>query len=381
MIYYILWLVVAMAWYLFADRKTSKSTPLLFVYLLALGLFVGLGDMLGGYDRYIYGELFDRLADDVANNRDLAESLLFQQYPKELGYNFLNVAISYITPNRYIFIFILTMIVYALLFVSLRDYTDNYPFAVVLFLGLWFFFTFTYLRQVLGVTTAWLAIRYAIKKQFWLYLLVFALAVLMHNSALIFFPVYFLASSKLKPPTILAIMGVCFVIGLTGIPANLFEIYGETAEMQKRVVPYTEITSGFRFEYVMEAAVFLFFILTNYSSVPGDRRHLVFLNMALAFCGILLLFVRSENGGRLGWYYMIGLISTFSFFAARVRVQSYYKPALMLLSALLFFRILTQWGILLYPYKTFLTDGYRNGDFIYMRYEYDHNYDEDKLYK
>ena len=32
-------------------------------FLIALGIFVGLGDMLGGYDRYIYGELFDRMAD------------------------------------------------------------------------------------------------------------------------------------------------------------------------------------------------------------------------------------------------------------------------------------------------------------------------------
>lgn len=32
-------------------------------YLAGLGLFVALSDMFGGYDRYIYAELFDRMAD------------------------------------------------------------------------------------------------------------------------------------------------------------------------------------------------------------------------------------------------------------------------------------------------------------------------------
>ena len=47
----------------------------------------------------------------------------------------------------------------------------------------------------------------------------------------------------------------------------------------------------------------------------------------------------------------------------------------------LFVRILVAWGIQLYPYKTFFTNGHREGDFIYEKYEYDQNYDKDKFYK
>ena len=39
------------------------------------------------------------------------------------------------------------------------------------------------------------------------------------------------------------------------------------------------------------------------------------------------------------------------------------------------------WGVLLYPYKSFFTNGIRKGDSIEMKYEYDHNYDYDKFYR
>ena len=35
----------------------------------------------------------------------------------------------------------------------------------------------------------------------------------------------------------------------------------------------------------------------------------------------------------------------------------------------------------LYPYKTFFTNGVREGDGIYERYEYDGNYALDKFYR
>ena len=44
-------------------------------------------------------------------------------------------------------------------------------------------------------------------------------------------------------------------------------------------------------------------------------------------------------------------------------------------------RILLAWGIQIYPYKTFLTSGVREGDIIEMEYEYDHDYDENKFYR
>ena len=58
-----------------------------------------------------------------------------------------------------------------------------------------------------------------------------------------------------------------------------------------------------------------------------------------------------------------------------------YKSMIMVVSVFLYLRVLFSWGIFLYPYKTFLTNGHREKDPMFQRYEYDLNYDDDKLYK
>jgi hypothetical protein len=58
---------------------------------------------------------------------------------------------------------------------------------------------------------------------------------------------------------------------------------------------------------------------------------------------------------------------------------------LIVLSFFLYFRILRGWGEggyqILYPYKTFLTNGHRDPDRTYDEYEYDYRYDKDKFYR
>ena len=66
MLIYILVFIVAFIYYILS-RKNSflrKSSVVLSFFFLYVALFVGLGDMIGGYDRYIYGEVFDTIADE-----------------------------------------------------------------------------------------------------------------------------------------------------------------------------------------------------------------------------------------------------------------------------------------------------------------------------
>jgi hypothetical protein len=172
-----------------AAEGFENSFMFLFLFFMSLMIFVGISDMLGGYDRYIYGELFDSTADDLKNDGQIFTYLVFSEFPTELGYDFLNVLIALFTANRYIFILIVTVIVYTLTFVSFKNYMTNYPYAVMLFLALMFFFTFTYLRQVLAVSIAWLSIRYIIDRKLWKFLLVIVVACLFHNSAIISIPI------------------------------------------------------------------------------------------------------------------------------------------------------------------------------------------------
>ena len=364
----------------------SNNVHFLAMMLGFLALFVGMGDMLGGYDRYIYGEIFDAIADTTTFGRSYLLDGSFSFFPKESGFIRINIIISWFTENRYIFILLLTVIIYSLLFVSLKRYAVNYPFAVIVFLGLWFFFTFTYLRQVLGATVAWLSIPYIIKRKPIKFFIVVLIAMSIHKSAIIFMPVYFIAHISWSQKTVKWTMIVALLLGLSSIPNSLFSAYGDMSQVEMQA-DYSA-AGGFRIAYLLEAAFFLWIIWKNYEDFENcDIQTRVLLNMALIFCALLLFFIRSENGGRLSWYYIIGIICTLTTIAMRNKNIHSLAPLLIVVMLFLYIRIFDAWQgnnnslLNLYPYKTFLSPGYRAGDYSYENYEYDHGYDYNKFYR
>lgn len=383
MLLYLLWLFVSIAIY-FATLNSSRRTQVMCItiYMFALGLFVGLSDMLGGYDRYIYADLFDSMADDTMAGRSPWESYSYDFYKSEFGYGSLSAILTYVTANRYIFIFIITMLIYVLLIASLRQYAENAPFAVILFMGLWFFFTFTYLRQVLGCTICWLSVKYIIERKPIMFFIFLFIAYSFHNSVLIFLPMYFLPIKKFSPKVIIGVMIVALLIGLTPIPQALFSAYGEMEAERAGVEGYQK-ESAFRIAYLLEAGFFLYLILMNYKKIAENRKDIVLLNMALVFCAILLIFIRSENGGRMGWIYMMGVICTITNLCISKNKLNRYGLLITILMVFLYLRIYNAWQLAnqLYPYKTFLTNGHREPDVIWEEYEYDHSYDDDKFYR
>lgn len=383
MVIYLTWFFISVFIAYFTKSK-SKKTQIIYasIYLGALGVFVGMGDMLGGYDRYIYGELFDRMADVTNRGGNPLRSNSFYFYGSEFGYGLYSAFITYITANRYIYIFITTLLIYFLLILSLRKYAENMPFAVVVFLGLWFFFTFTYLRQILACAIVWLAVQYIIERDLKKYLLVCLIAYSFHNSTLVFVPVYFLPMKKYAPQKVIVLMAVALLIGLTPIPQTIFTIYGDVSMARISVESYAE-DAGFRFAYLIESVFFIWLILTNYSRVSETRKDVVLLNLAIIFCAILLVFIRSENGGRLGWIFMIGVICTITKICVNNKQIVKQGVFIIIVCLFLYLRIYNSWQkyLNLYPYKTFMTNGYREGDYSWERYEYDHNYDIDKFYR
>ena len=358
----------------------SKSKLFLFSFLFFLALFVGCSDMLGGYDRYIYGELFDIIHDHRIGLINMESEF----YQSEKGYMMINYLISFITGNRYIFILIYTLLLYITIFLSFKDYMENYPIALVMFLALLFFFTFTYLRQVMAVTIVWYSVRYIYKRKLIQFLILIIFASSFHNSAFIFLPVYFMPVIKFKRKLVIIAMVVFLLLGISPLPGILFSSFGGMIGTEDRVEQYTgdydAIGGGFRIEYIIEAVFFLYIILRNYNILPMNNKTVILQNIAIFFCGILLLFVRSSSGGRLSWYFMIGLIATVTSIIVNLSNNS-ITNFMKIICFLLYFRIVLYWGILLSPYKTFFTNGHRKDDYIFYKYEYDIMYDQNKFYR
>lgn len=383
MIIYLAWFfasVILCMLTLRSGRRTQMVTMSLF--MIALGAFVGLGDMLGGYDRYIYAQLFDSMADDNRMGINPWTTFAFEFYGTEFGYGTWEALMSYVTANRYIFIFATTMVIYILLIQSLRQYVDNAPFAVVMFMGLWFFFTFTYLRQVMACTVCWFAVKYIIERKFVPFLIVWFIGYSLHNSAIMFLPAYFIPIRKFPIKWVIWVMVGALLVGLTPFPQALFDTYGDVNDQRIGVEQYA-MDAGFRWAYLIEAVFFLFVILTNYKQIALQKKNIVMLNMALVFCAILLVFVRSENGGRIGWLYMIGVMCTMSNICIDLKSKRMLmNGALMMVVAFfLFYRVLDLWAFNMTPYKTFLTPGHTAEEWIYETYEYDPSYDMDKFYR
>lgn len=384
MIVYILIFILAVFLYLRTNEDNEQSKLVLAIYLAGLALFVGCADMLGGYDRYVYGAVYDQLAMITQTGGDHLKSAGYRLYATEWGFLWFNQLLGYVTVNRYIFIFITTCVIYTLLFISIKRYCRNYPFAVIVFLGLWFFFTFTYLRQVMAATIGWLAIQYAIDRKPIPYFLIVFIAFTFHNSALVLAPFYFVPVQKFKQSYVVFFFIVCLAIGLTNMLSGLLtesEAFVNAARAEQNASFIEE--GSFRVAYFVEASLFAVLLFWKYDAFnERSRKEIVLLNMALLFCAMLFLFVRSENGGRIAWHYMIGVIASMTHIATHpVHRNNALTGALVVMFFILFIRIALAWGSLLSPYKTFFTKGHRAGDEIYKEYEYDRQYDVDKFYK
>lgn len=382
MIIYYFVLIISLIFYFIQRDKRVPSVSLFFFFMLALALFVGLGDMIGGYDRYIYGEVFDSIADEMRGKGNFS-SLFYLVNGKEYGYFVWQIIVSVFTPNRYIFILVTTLTIYYLFFRVMRRYMLDYPLAVIVFMGMLFYFTMTYLRAVFAIAILWQGIRYIWERKFWKYAFFVVLAASFHTSILIALVMYFIPIKRYSKKTIIIWLILCFVAGMTPLPNIILANAGSLTEKNTGDVNVYELQEqGFRVEYVLEVIFFIWMIFKNYTRIDTDKRTLTFLNMTIGLCFILLFFMRFGQGGRFAWPFYIGGFYMIPYLVSKNKTSLPLTSIVLVVFSLLFIRISIAWESLDVPYTTFLTNGMPAGDGkIFNKYEYDLNYVDDKFYR
>ena len=382
MIIYYLILAVSLIYYFIQRNRKVTSVSLLFFFMLALSLFVGLGDMIGGYDRYIYGEVFDTIVDEMRGKRDVSR-LFYLVSGKEFGYFVWQVIVSIFTPNRYIFILITTLTMYYLFFRVMKKYLLEYPLSVILFMGMMFYFSMTYLREVFAIAILWQGIQYIWERKFWKYVFFVVLAASFHNSILIALVMYFIPIKRYPKKTIIIWLILCFIVGMTPLPNIILVNAGSLTEKNTGEVNAYELQEqGFRIEYVLEVLFFIWLIFKNYNKIDTDKRTLTFLNMTIVLCFILLFFMRFGQGGRFAWPFYIGVFYIIPYLVSKNKTSLPLTSIVLVVFSLLFIRISIAWESSNVPYTTFLTNGMPAGDGkIFNKYEYDLNYVDDKFYR
>lgn len=373
---YLLVFVIVLLYYQLAQPSYKHDNKFLFFFLLYVALFVGLGDMIGGYDRYIYGDEFDSIANEMRGDRQLWRYFYLVD-GHEWGYFYWNVFVSMFTENRYIFILVTTLAAYALYYRAFKLYVEDYPLAVILFMGLFYYFTMTYLRQVLACGIMWQGLRYIWERKPVRFFAIALLAYTFHSSAIVFFPMYLVPFRKFTKDQITIFLFLALLVGLTPIPLKMVAAGGENSGKD-----YVDQMQGFRIEYVLEVVLFMWVIFKNYKYIPTDRKTLTMLNGSVIFCGFLLFFMRFGQGGRMSWFYIFPLIYMFTMLANRRNAFHWMRPGIILVCFALWLRLTYGWEEQNVPYKTFLTNGEPSGDGrVYELFEYDKNYTYDKFYR
>ena len=382
MIIYYFVLIISLIFYFIQKDKRVPSVSLFFCFMLAIALFVGLGDMIGGYDRYIYGEVFDSIADEMRGKGKIS-SLFYLVNGKEYGYFVWQIIVSVFTPNRYIFILVTTLTIYYLFFRVMRRYMLDYPLAVIVFMGMLFYFTMTYLRAVFAIAILWQGIQYIWERKFWKYAFFVVLAASFHTSILIALVMYFIPIKRYSKKTIIIWLILCFIVGMTQLPNIILANAGNLTEKNTGEVNAYELQEqGFRIEYVLEVLFFIWLIFKNYNKIDTDKRTLMFLNMTIVLCLILLFFMRFGQGGRFGWPFYIGVFYMVPYLVRKNKTSLPLTSIVLVVFTLLFIRITIAWESLNVPYKTFLTDGMPSGDgTIFDKYEYDLDYVNNKFHR
>ena len=379
---YILFFLITVLLAFFYNKKNEKASPIFFFSIsIMLALFVACSDMLGGYDRYVYSDAFTAYAEEMQTEGSMFNDAFHFYFGHEPVFGLFLAFIGKYTVNRYIFIFVTTMLMYTLFAIAIYKNVKNPFFGLMFFEALLFFFTFAYMRQALAASVCWLSLPYIMKRQKYMFFSLVIAAALIHNSAIYFTILWFLPLRKYKSHQIRNFMILVFVIGVTGLPSKLFLFYGDVIDSaSSKAQMYANSATGMiRFEYIAESVLFLYILLKNYNAVGKDKKSLLLQNTYLMFCTILLLFCRSTDGGRIAWYSIIGVIALLSNMSLNPRYKN-IAPLSLLISVFLYFRILILWGVLLYPYKSFFTNGHRDYDPVYEQYEYDVRYDIDKFY-
>ena len=382
MISYYLIFVISIIYYFIQSRQRNNSSTLFFFFMFITAFFIGLGDMIGGYDRYIYGEVFDSIADEMRGKRNLSH-LFYLVNGKEFGYFTWQVIVSVFTPNRYIFILVTTLTIYYLFFRVMRKYMLDYPLSVILFMGMMFYFSMTYLREVLGVAILWQGLKYIWKRKFWKYVFFVLLAASFHGSILIALLMYFVPIKIFSKKSITFSLIICLLIGMTPLPNFILANAGSLTEKSIGGVNAYELQDqGFRIEYVLEVLFFMWLIFKNYNKIDTDKRTLTFLNMTIVLCLILFFFMRFGQGGRFAWPFYIGVFYMVPYLVRKNKTSLPLTSIVLVVFTLLFIRITIAWESLNVPYKTFLTDGMPSGDgTIFDKYEYDLDYVNNKFHR
>lgn len=321
---------------------------------------VGLRDMIGGFDVYIYGELFE-----------VPLELLLSYTSVEYGYILWYAFLKLFSDNRHFMFMVMAFVLFFFQFRIYKKYSPLLLFALFIFFAKFFLMSFVYLRQGTAMALLTFAIPLALEKKYIKYFILVAIAFTIHRSSIMFLPFIFVANRNFTTAQFFVFISIAILIAITPLNNFLFGFLGDKIDDAKVAVYVAQETSVniFYFAEVMVLVVILLQYKDEFYKNPITR---MIANGLFMYILVSLIGLTNPSFIRFCWYYLpffvLG-ITYFIFFQQNSGRLKLFKATFLLYFSLLFFRLLILYddGDLM-PYKTIFEDYDRNGRFEYMEY-------------
>lgn len=339
-----------------SDPKKNRSV---FIFILIATLVCGLRDMIGGYDIYIYSEVFEK------------KTYNFSFFEK--GFLFYFRLLGLISTDRHFMLLVTACLTWIPLYFFFKKWSVAMAFSIFIFFCKFYLMSFVYIRQGLAIVILCASIPYILKRDFIKFIILFIIAFFFHKSALIFLPMYFLVNIKIKNTTLIFLIFIIIILSFIPL-GNVFEVLITFDIMIDETIEAHMIAdSGFNILYLIE--ILLIYAVLSVDRISGDKTHNLIRNGVMMYIMATTLGLRNATFIRLNWYFLcflalyVPLIYQHYKNAKILYMSNIIKTVTYVYFALLFIRMVFIWdGGDLIPYKSILDNTTRHGMWEYREY-------------
>lgn len=356
MLPYLIIFLFASFLFFFAEKSNNF---LLFLFFVLFVFLVGFRDMIGGFDVYVYGAIYEAKIYKILSYK-----------PFEKGFQLYFIALKFFSNDRYFMFFVTSLIMTFMHFKVIKKLSPILFFSLFIYFCKFFLLSFVYLRQGLALAFVWTAILYVDKKYIRFFFFVI-IAICLHKSAIIFLPFYFISKFKIPTATMIVVALVTFFISVTSIANFLFGFLAESSNDEK-FAKYNSNSGDINLFYLFEIALLTILILLFKAKLYESKKGIMILNGLFCYVIISILSLTNATFVRFSWYFLIfilaGIPSIYQLIENNIQ-KRHFKLAVYIYYSLLFFRLLTVYdnGDFM-PYKSVFQTFDRQGHWEFLEY-------------
>ena len=340
----------------------ERGKTLFVVLVIGMILVSGFRDMIGGFDVYVYGEVYE------------IDNIRMFLYPNfEWGFKIYYFVLKLFSSNREFLFFVTAVLMISLHSTLIKKLSPLFGLSIFIYFCKFFLMSFVYLRQGLAMGIIWFAIPFLLDKKYGKAFLMVALAFFFHKSSLVFLPFLLIANYRFTAFQLISLTFLLFVVVVSPLGAYFTELLASSSGNEK-LARYAEKSTGINVFYALEVLLFgVLAVLFKPIMYGSEHKNAVlFYNGFVVYVWVILFALTNATFVRLAWYFFIFVplaLPTTLHVLKDVNLKQVFKVTLIVYYSAIFFRLLLVYdGGDFMPYKSIFQDFERNGMWEFMEY-------------